>query len=384
MLSKDQNIMIPLNKAIHRRQIITQATAAATACVLPSFAYAANQAIGITLPLTGIQAEIAAEMQAGYQLALASQNSTLKLMVLDDSSDAKRAAENTRALASSKQVIALSGIVGTPHAQASLPIAVDAGLPVIGIRSGAQMLRDANENVFHLRASFENELDKMVKMCVGAGLKRMSILYSNDSFGIGSKEHLTKQLTSAGIETGAVISVERDGSNLDQATAKIAEKTKSDYVPTGIALLLIARPMASAATSLRNKHGILVPLLAMSFVANRQIASVQNSTLAGLGLVIAFPLPRSSFLSIASQYRKDAINANKPELIESLTAFEAYFYGSIIARAYTKGMSRQALARSVASGIEFAGTVIQFNEKNVGYSHLEIAYKSKSDGKLRT
>ena len=48
-------------------------------------------------------------------------------------------------------VVALSGIVGTPHAEAGLKAAKAGGLPVVGIRSGARHLRNGEPTVFHLR-----------------------------------------------------------------------------------------------------------------------------------------------------------------------------------------------------------------------------------------
>lgn len=375
--------MMVLNNTTTRRHALRIVAISASAWSFTSIASAASSSIGLSLPLTGVQAETAAELLAGYQLAIDAQGSPLSLTVLDDASDAKRTAENVKKLASMTSIVALSGIVGTPHALAALPLAAEFSLPVVGIRSGALALRGTDDNVFHLRASFEDELDKMVRMCTGAGFKRLSVLYSNDAFGIGSKNHLVERLAAAGVEVGAVASVERDGSNLEQATLQIAQKIKSDRVASAIALLLIAKPMVAAATSLRETHVILVPLLAMSFVANRQVASAPSKTLSGLGLVIAFPLPRSSTTGLATKFRADAIRMGKPELIDSLASFEAYFYGSIIARAFVPGMNRKDFAKRVQAGVQFAGTDVQFNAKNVGYNYLEIVYKAGVDGKLR-
>lgn len=228
-----------------RRSLLLGAAAAAAAQHgMASIVSAAGgtPTLGVTLPLSGVQAEVAKDLETGYRLAAATAGFSLK--VVDDASSPEKVAENVRQMAADPNVLALSGIVGTPHAQAGLAAAKAGGLPVVGIRSGAQFLRNGDPSVFHLRASYEDELDKMVTFCQGVGLKRMAILYSEDSFGTSSRDHLIGRLKAAGIEVVSQVGVERNGANVAQAAAKVAESAKSDF--TAIALLLIVKPMLAA------------------------------------------------------------------------------------------------------------------------------------------
>ncbi|UUZ66563.1 ABC transporter substrate-binding protein (plasmid) [Polaromonas sp. P1-6] len=270
-------------------------------------------------------------MLAGYQMAMQASGGRLALKVLDDESKPEKAAQNIKLLAADPSMLAVSGIVGTPHAQASLPVALQYELPIVGIRSGAQSLRNGKEGVYHLRATFEDELDKVAKMCKGGGLSKVAILYSNDSFGTSSRDHLVARLKELGLDATAAVAVERNGENLAQAAEKIAQAVTQTNAATGIALLLISKPMMQAATLLREKHKLIMPLFAMSFVATKGLTVSENPAFIGLGLVTAFPLPRSNPGKLATQYRTDALQAKQGDLIESLTAFEGYFYGSVIA-----------------------------------------------------
>jgi len=123
---------------MRRRTLLTAAAAAVASFPMQSMGKGQNKLIGLSLPLTGNQSDVAIDLQRGYGLALQGTGSDLRLQVLDDAGDASRTAANVAALASNSSVIALSGLVGTPHAEKALPIATAGGLPVVGIRSGAK------------------------------------------------------------------------------------------------------------------------------------------------------------------------------------------------------------------------------------------------------
>lgn len=364
-----------------RRSVLAGAVAAAIAH--PCVSFASNRVLGLTLPKTGVQAEVARDLELGYRIALESSDVELGLKVLDDESNPDKAAENVRLLAADSSVIALSGIVGTPHAQAALPVATKAGLPVVGIRSGASSLRTGAPGIFHLRSSFEDELSKVVTQCSGGGFQHLVVLYSNDSFGTASKDHLLKQMANSGINLLSAIPVERNGSNIPAACETASKQLYGSKVAAGVVLLLIANPMVQAVAELRGKHKIALPLFAMSFTATRTIATQPNPQLAGMGVVDAFPIPWSSRTPLALQFRADAKRLNKPEAIDSLTSLEGYFYGSVIARAAAHGGGRNALVKTLHSGITVAGQSINFDDNLVGYKFLEVVRKSTFDGRFK-
>lgn len=341
--------------------------------------------IGVTLPQTGVQAEVARDLLLGYQLAVASTGNRVELRVLDDASKPELVAENMRRLASDPSVLIASGVVGTPHAEAAIPVTRKAGLPLVGLRSGAQFLRNGQDGVYHLRSSFEEELDKVVAHCQGAGIQQMAILFSNDSFGKSSRDHLVARLNQANITVITSTSVERGGENIKAAVSSAASVIKASTSPLGIALLLIAKPMLAAAREIRLEQRIISPLFAMSFVATREVATKPEPSLAGLGLVSAFPLPRASAAALAVHFRRDASrHANALDVVESLTAFEGYFYGTVAARAAMGQTSREGIVRQLRAGVQIDPALsIQFDSNRVGFRYLEVVRKTADDGKLR-
>ena len=312
---------------IQRRSILKTACLAipsVVACPL----YAAQDkelAIGLSLPLTGPQAEVAKDLLAGYELAVKSTGSKLRLKVLDDESSPEKTAANMTVFAASPEVIVVSGIVGTPHAQAALPVLAQAGIPVVGIRSGASILRSGQPGVYHLRASFEDELDKVARTCQGAGINNLIIVYSDDSFGKSSKAHLTQKVDSLGMKIMSSYAVNRNGEKMSEALELVGADVKRFNVAVAVVLLLIAKPMVQAAQELRINHHVLMPTYALSFVATRSLMNSTEKALSGLGLVTAFPLARTIENPLAHQFKTDIKNFNAMELSESLTAIEGYF-----------------------------------------------------------
>jgi ABC-type branched-subunit amino acid transport system substrate-binding protein len=340
---------------------------------------ATTPTLGVTLPLTGVQASVAKELEIGYRLAAAATG--VSIQVLDDSSSPANVAKNVQQLAADPSVFALSGIVGTPHAEAGLAAAKAAKLPVVGIRSGAQFLRDGAPSIFHLRASYEDELSKMVAYCSGAGIKRMAIMYSKDSFGTSSRDHLVRELKRAGVEVASVVPVERSGSNVAEASQLTADAAKDGY--TAVALLLIVKPMLAAVHELRGVHGLSQPILAMSFTITSEVAALRDGELTGLSMVSAFPLPRLG-TGLPQLFRRSlAKSGHPPVLANSVTAYEGFFYGMVAGQAAVLGDgSRAAVMQKLQSGFQLSDVKVSFQNGVLGYQHLQMLYKSR-DGMLR-
>jgi ABC-type branched-subunit amino acid transport system substrate-binding protein len=248
-----------------------------------------TKTIGLSLPLTGVQAEIGKEMEFAYQMAMESAGQPFRLSIKDDGSKVEGAVENYRGFASDPSVVACSGLVGTPHAVAVVPIARAAGLPLVGIRSGASQLRIPDNTIWHLRSSYDDETALMVKDAIARGQKSIAILYSNDSFGESARDGMLAEMKLHGMKELITVAVDREGGNLTQACNQVATVLKSQQEATSIALLLITKPMVAACKQFRTVHRMVNPILAMSITANLVVMREPDPGLLGLAVVTAFP-----------------------------------------------------------------------------------------------
>lgn len=131
--------------------------------------------------------------QSGLLAALAERNALggvsgrrLKLIALDDGYEPQRAAANAKRFAAENDVLALIGGTGTPTTKRAAPVLRNAGIPLVGVLSGADFLRDARRypNLVHLRASYSQEVRALVDYIVRKrGKKRFGIIYQDDAFG---------------------------------------------------------------------------------------------------------------------------------------------------------------------------------------------------------
>ena len=126
--------------------------------------------IGQVAALTGPAAELGLRMQAGMLACFDALNAQggingrrLKLIWRDDGYEPDRTAAAAKTLINTDRVFALAGTVGTPTGLALLPIITEAKVPVVGLFTGAQGLREPlNRYVFHVRASYFDETEVIV------------------------------------------------------------------------------------------------------------------------------------------------------------------------------------------------------------------------------
>ncbi len=168
---------------------------------LASLASAASAAPGVsadrilfgqTACFTGPNEDLGTHYRAGILAAFAEQNSkggvagrTLELLALDDGYEPDLAAANAETFVSEQQVFAVIGAVGTPTSRRIAPMLRNAGVPFIGPLTGADFLRDAERypNVVNLRASYFEEIERLVDYMIEQGGARFGIIYQDDAFG---------------------------------------------------------------------------------------------------------------------------------------------------------------------------------------------------------
>jgi ABC-type branched-subunit amino acid transport system substrate-binding protein len=356
---------------ITRRHVLATGAAACVAGV-PTFAIGASRpVVGLSLPIKGVQATVAKEMLSGYTAAL---EGVAEMRVLDDESVAAKTTKNIDSFAADSAVIATTGIVGTPHAKEAIPVARAGNLPVVGIRSGAGELRDGSQNVFHLRASYEEEINKVMEM---ASLYRViGVLYSDDAFGKGALAHAEKVAAAKGCVIGAQIAVDRNGSNVKQKVAELA--LRKDRLGA-VLLALIQVPALNATKELREGHNFVMPIFGMSFIATSTFAASTDPAYDGIALASPFPLARTAIEEMAASFRSKMAEAKTENLIASPTAFEAYFYASVLADAIVRGGPTRAKVREYLSRpaqMSVKQVPIKFDQLRVGYRYLNILRKA--------
>jgi branched-chain amino acid transport system substrate-binding protein len=173
--------------------------------------------LGQSVALTGPAQQLGLDMRLGASLYFDQVNlrggvngRKIVLKTLDDGYEATRAAENTKKLINDERVFALFGYVGTPTAQASLPIFTEAKVPFVGPFTGAELLRTpVNPYIFNVRASYWDETEAIVQHLTAMSVNKIAVFYQNDAYGLAGLTGVERALKKRGLEIVARGTVER-------------------------------------------------------------------------------------------------------------------------------------------------------------------------------
>lgn len=109
----------------------------------------------------------------------------IRVVTYDDSYDPPKCLANTQKLIIDDQVFALFCYVGTPTTVKVLPLIEEARVPLLGMFTGANALRDPfNRQLINVRASYYQETGAAVRHLVtDLGLRKIAVFYQYDAYG---------------------------------------------------------------------------------------------------------------------------------------------------------------------------------------------------------
>ncbi|MBU6257786.1 MAG: ABC transporter substrate-binding protein [Burkholderiales bacterium] len=158
----------------------------------PAAARAADPiVIGQVAPFTGSQAVTGLAIHAGVQLCVDAVNAQggvrgrpLKLVTRDDAQKPDATVRLTRELIASDAPVALIGTVGTDNLEALAKDGVldQTHVSMVGAVSGAASLAKA-PNLYPVKARYRDEIARLFSQISFLGIKRVALLYQDDSLG---------------------------------------------------------------------------------------------------------------------------------------------------------------------------------------------------------
>lgn len=109
----------------------------------------------------------------------------IRVISYDDGYDPPRCVLNTQRLIIEDKVFALFCYVGTPTAVKIVPLVEEARIPLVGIFSGANVLRDpVSRYLINVRASYYQETGAAVRHLVEKrNLRKIAVFYQYDAYG---------------------------------------------------------------------------------------------------------------------------------------------------------------------------------------------------------
>ena len=310
--------------------------------------------IGQFAAQTGPAAELGKRMQLGIQAHFKAVNSVggingrkLLLVSRDDGYEPEKAALAAKALIEEDKVFALIGSVGTPTTLAAVPAINAAGIPLIGPFTGAQALREPfNRNIFHVRASYFDETERIVQQLSTVGIKKIAVFYQNDSYGKAGLEGVTRALAKRDLKPAATVTVERNSVDVAAALAEILKISPEAVIQ------ISAYKSCAALIKLSRAKSYGGQFFNVSFVGSKALADeLGEASSAGVSISQVVPFPYIPSSAVVREYQQRMLEAGSKDF--DFSSIEGFLAAKVLTeglrRAGGKSLSRESLVTALQS-----------------------------------
>ncbi len=312
---------------------------------------------GQSAALTGSAKELGLNMRDGILAAFKEVNSKggvygrrLKLLSRDDRYEPELAIKNIHSLIKKEKVFSFVGGVGTPTSKAVLPIVSKSKMLYIGPFTGASFLRTSYlETVVNVRSSYFQEIREMIlHLRNDVGVKRIGILYQNDSFGLDGLHGLERAVK----EIGKGVQIVSQGNYVRNTKAvKAALLGIRKNIPEAIIIIGTYAPAATFikwAEKLKMKSTFF---LSVSFVGVSALARELKDSKSNVFVTQVVPFPYQEKGYLIPNYRR-AIKKIKGSNKVGFVTLEGYIVGRLVIKALKragKKLTRESFARAFKS-----------------------------------
>jgi branched-chain amino acid transport system substrate-binding protein len=292
--------------------------------------------LGQAAVFTGPAAQLGIQMRNGIKAYFDHVNASggvhgrkLELVTEDDLYEVARAPAASKKLIEEHKVFALLGYVGTPTGVAHLPVVTQAKVPLVGMFTGAEVLRDPiNRYVFHVRASYYDETDKIVEQVVSTGGKNIAVFYQADAYGQAGLKGVEIAMAKRSMKISATGTVERN-------TVKVEDAVKAINAAQPDAVVMVSAYTACAEFIRQmKKAGSASIFYNVSFVGSKALADALGKEGVGVAISQVVPFPWGRSVPVVKEY----------QLLASKAGFTDYNFsameGFLTAKVMVEGLKR--------------------------------------------
>src|SRR5262245_3085760 len=343
--------------------------------------------LGQAAVFSGPAAQLGIQMRNGMKAYLDHVNEKggvhgrkLELVTEDDRYEQAVAPEASKKFIDEHKVFALLGYVGTPTGVAHLPVITKAKVPLVGMFTGAEVLREPmNRYVFHVRASYYDETEKIVEQVVSTGGKRISVFYQNDAYGEAGRKGTEIALAKRGLKIHSSGTVERNTVKIEDAV-----KTIHDSQPDAVAMVGAYTSIAAFVRAMQ-KAGSGATFYNVSFVGSKALADALGKDGVGVAISQVVPFPWSQSLPVVKEYQQQATKAGFTDY--NFSAMEGFLTAKVMVEGLKragKNLTREGLVDALEKmqDVDLGGFYVSYSPKNHAGSRFVDLTIIGRDGKF--
>lgn len=351
-------------------------------------AHAQDIVIGQSAPLTGGNADLGNDIRNGALAYFNKINAAggvggkkIRLITLDDKNDAKTAGENAKLLIEREKALALFGFASATVSLPAMPHVIANKVPFFAPFTGADTIRKQNDHVFTIRATYADEIQKIIGFWGSLGVTKVMVLHYDDTVGKQNFQTVANALSEFGAKP-----------------TSLPLKRNTDVTPANIQAIIAEEPKLILATTLaapivQIKKQLLAknkpyPITSLSFASLSQIVKGLGEQSAGITVSVTVPAPRLVEIPIVAECQAAWAAAQMPDKL-STTALEACIAAKVLVESLRKAgkePTRESLQRSLSSigRIDVGDHVINFkNGSRHGGIFVDIGI-IRRNGEVRT
>ncbi len=320
--------------------------------------------IGQSVAMTGPLGEFGRDIVAGAKACLERINAAggisgrkVSLLTLDDRYDTAVAAQNIRRLLQEDKVFALLSVMGTPISVEAVRQTQAEGVPLFAPWTGVQAVRQPMQrHVFNIRASYRDEIVKIITHLRTIGTRRIGVVYFEAAFG-SELQTIRDEMARWPAEPVFARAIRPDGADVSQVAEAMAPARPD-------AIILLAAGKATV-DFIKAYNALAKGAQYYTLSVMGTNASVQALGPHGVGVVVSsvVPFPWNSGVPIVRDYQDAMRRTGVNEF--SFISLESY----INTRVLTEGIRRAGRNLTRERLIAAAETMrpLQLGGFDVGY-----------------
>jgi ABC-type branched-subunit amino acid transport system substrate-binding protein len=304
----------------------------------------------------------------------------LELVTEDDRYESAVAPGATKKLIEEHKVFALLGYVGTPTGVTHLPVVTQAKVPLVGMFTGAEVLRvPFNRYVFHVRASYYDETEKIVEQVVSIGGRKISVFYQNDAYGEAGRKGTELALERRKMKIHSSGTVERNTVQVE-AAAKALHASQPDAV-----VMISAYTSIAAFVREMQKLGSGATFYNVSFVGSKALSDALGKDGVGVAISQVVPFPWGTAVPVVKEYQQLAKKAGYPDY--NFSALEGFLSAKVMVEGLKRAgrnPTREGLVEALEkmNDVDLGGFFIGYSPKNrAGSKFVDLTIIAR-DGKF--